>query len=33
MTLTDTKKANPEIKFDYDEFKGLVFKVHPELDK
>ena len=33
MTLTDVKKASPEILFGYDDFKGLVFKVHPELDK
>jgi hypothetical protein len=33
MTLTDPKKSNPEIKFSLQDFKGLVFKVHPELDK
>ena len=33
MTLTDVKKANPEILLNYEDFKGLVFKVHPELDK
>ena len=33
MTLTDPKKCNPEIQFSYNDFKGLVFKVHPELDK
>ena len=33
MTLTDVKKTSPEVLFGYDDFKGLVFKVHPELDK
>jgi hypothetical protein len=33
MTLTDPKKATPEIPFSFADFKGLVFKVHPELDK
>ena len=33
LTLTDPKKNHPEIKLNYKEFKGLVFKAHPELDK
>jgi len=33
MTLTDPKKCLPSIPFSHSEFKGLVFKVHPELDK
>ena len=33
MTLTDPKKCTPEIQFSHQDFKGLVFKVHPELDK
>lgn len=33
MTLTDPKKCTPEISFSHSDFKGLVFKVHPELDK
>lgn len=33
MTLTDPKKCNPEIQLSYNDFKGLVFKAHPDLDK
>ena len=33
LTLTDLKKSQAEIKMSYNEFKGLVFKAHPELDK
>jgi len=33
MTLTDAKKSTPEISMLYNNFKGLVFKVHPEIDK
>ena len=33
LTLTDPKKNQPEIKMNFNEFKGLVFKAHPELDK
>ena len=33
LTLTDPKKSHAEIRMNYNEFKGLVFKVHPELDK
>jgi hypothetical protein len=33
LTLTDSKKNLPVINMNFNEFKGLVFKVHPELDK
>lgn len=33
LTLTDPKKCHAEVSMDYSDFKGLVFKVHPELDK
>jgi len=33
LTLTDPKKNKPEISMNFKEFKGLVFKAHPELDK
>jgi len=33
LTLTDPKKAHAEIQMQCNEIKGVVFKVHPELDK
>lgn len=33
LTLTDPKKTHAEIPMELSEFKGLTFKVHPELDK
>ena len=33
LTLTDPRKSQPEISMQYNDFKGLVFKVHPEIDK
>ena len=33
MTLTDARKTHAELKLSHNEFKGLVFKVHPEIDK
>lgn len=33
LTLTDPKKSHAEIVVDFNDFKGLSFKVHPELDK
>lgn len=33
LTLTDPKKCHAEIAMDFSDFKGLVFKVHPELNK
>lgn len=33
LTLTDPKKTHAELQLAHNEFKGLVFKVHPEIDK
>lgn len=33
LTLTDPRKNQPQIQLSYKDFKGLSFKVHPELDK
>lgn len=33
LTLTDPKKCHAEIPMEFSDFKGLTFKVHPELDK
>lgn len=33
LTITDPKKTHAEIPMEMSEFKGLTFKVHPELDK
>ena len=33
LTLTDPRKSHAEIQMTCREFKGLVFKVHPEIDK
>lgn len=33
LTLTDPKKCHAEIPMEFNDFKGLSFKVHPELDK
>jgi hypothetical protein len=33
LTLTDPKKCHAEVAMNFTDFKGLVFKVHPELDK
>jgi hypothetical protein len=33
LTLTDPRKNQPQIQLSYSDFKGLSFKVHPELDK
>ena len=33
MTITDPKKSHAEISLAFNDFKGLSFKVHPELDK
>ena len=33
LTLTDPRKSQPKFQLSYKDFKGLSFKVHPELDK
>ena len=33
LTLTDNKKNNAYVPMQYFDFKGLTFKVHPEIDK
>ena len=33
LTLTDPKKCHAEIPMEFSDFKGLTFKVHPELEK
>lgn len=33
LTLTDPRKSHCEIQLSNNDFKGLVFKVHPEIDK
>jgi coatomer subunit delta len=33
LTLTDNKKSHAYVPMQYFDFKGLTFKVHPEIDK
>ena len=33
LTLTDNKKSHAQVPMQFFDFKGLTFKVHPEIDK